>query len=94
VTAADEQDRAQVGELARRVQAETGETDEIAFVDQGYTGENAAEAAQEHGIKLEVEKLLTAKRDSSCPSAVGGGAKLLAGCHAFAAWHETMSDYR
>jgi transposase len=62
VTAADEQDRAQVSELAKRVQAETGETIEIAFVDQGYTGENAADAAQEHGIKLEVVKLPTAKR--------------------------------
>jgi transposase len=62
VTAADEQDRAQVSELAKRVQEETGETVEIAFVDQGYTGENAADAAQEHGIKLEVVKLPTAKR--------------------------------
>jgi transposase len=62
VTAADEQDRAQVGELAQRLQAETGETVEIAFVDQGYTGENAAEAAAEQGIKLEVVKLPTAKR--------------------------------
>jgi transposase len=62
VTAADEQDRAQVSELAKRVQEETGETVEIAFVDQGYTGENAADAAQEHGIKLGVVKLPTAKR--------------------------------
>jgi len=62
VTAADEQDRAQVSELAKRVQAETGETVEIAFVDQGYTGENAADAAEEHGIKLEVVKLPMAKR--------------------------------
>lgn len=62
VTAADEQDRAQVAELAQRVQAETGETVEIAFVDQGYTGDNAANAAEEHGIKLEVVKLPTAKK--------------------------------
>jgi transposase len=62
VTAADEQDRAQVSELAKRVQEETGETVEIAYVDQGYTGENAADAAEEHGIKLEVVKLPTAKR--------------------------------
>jgi len=62
VTAADEQDRAQVSELAKRMQEETGETVEIAYVDQGYTGENAADAAQEHGIKLEVIKLPTAKR--------------------------------
>lgn len=62
VTAANEQDRAQVSELAERVQAETGETVEIAYVDQGYTGENAADAAAEHGIQLEVVKLPTAKR--------------------------------
>ena len=62
VTAANEQDRAQVSELAERVQAETGETVEIAYVDQGYTGENAADAAAEHGIQLEVVKLSEAKR--------------------------------
>ena len=44
------------------MQTETGETIEIAYVDQGYTGENAADAAEEHGIKLEVVKLPTAKR--------------------------------
>ena len=62
VTAANEQDRAQVAELAERVQAETGETVEIGYVDQGYTGENAADAAAEHGIQLEVVKLPGAKR--------------------------------
>lgn len=62
VTAADEQDRARVSELAKRVQEETGETVEIAYVDQGYTGDNAANAAEEHGIKLEVVKLPMAKR--------------------------------
>jgi transposase len=62
VSPADGQDRAHVAELAKRVQAETGETVEIAFVDQGYTGSNAADAAAEHGIKLEVVKLPTAKR--------------------------------
>ena len=40
----DEQDRAQVGQLAQQVQAVTGHTVEIAFVDQDYTGEQAAEA--------------------------------------------------
>jgi transposase len=62
VTPANDQDRDQVAELAKRVQAETGETVEIAYVDQGYTGEDAADAAEEHGIKLEVVKLPTAKR--------------------------------
>src|SRR5215218_7144927 len=38
VTAADEQDRAQVEKLAEDVQAATGESVELAFVDQGNTG--------------------------------------------------------
>jgi transposase len=62
VTAADEQDRAQVTALAERVQAATGEAVEVAFVDQGYTGQQAAEDAQAHGIRLEVVKLEEAKR--------------------------------
>ena len=62
VTPADEQDRAQVGELARQVQQITGEQVELAFVDQGYTGETAEQAAAEHGIQLEVIKHTEAKR--------------------------------
>ena len=62
VTAADEQDRAQVKALVAQVQEVTGETVEIAFVDQAYTGEQAAQAAAQHGIKLEVVKLPQAKR--------------------------------
>lgn len=62
VTAASEQDRAQVAELAAQVQAATGESVELAFADQGYTGESAAEQAQAHGIRLEVVKLDEAKR--------------------------------
>lgn len=62
VTAADEQERAQVSELAARVQEATGGAVEIAYVDQGYTGENAATQAKEHGIQLEVVKHKEAKR--------------------------------
>ena len=62
VTPADEQDRAQVAELAQALQTATGETVELAFVDQGYTGEAAAQQAETHGIKLEVVKLEEAKR--------------------------------
>jgi transposase len=61
VTPANEQDRAQVGVLAEAVQEVTGESVELAFVDQGYTGEAAATAAAAHGIKLEVVKLPEAK---------------------------------
>ena len=62
VTAADEQDRTQVDALAQQVQQVTGETVEVAVVDQGYTGETAQQAAAQHGIRLEVVKLPDAKR--------------------------------
>lgn len=62
VTPADEQDRAQVAQLAQQVQAVTDESVEIAFVDQGYTGEQAAQDAQAHGLQLEVVKLPEAKK--------------------------------
>ncbi len=62
VTPANEQERAQVTALAQQVQAVTGEQVELAFVDQGYTGEDVAAAAQAHGIHLEVVKLPQAKR--------------------------------
>jgi transposase len=62
VTPANEQDCAQVGELAQSVQEVTGQAVEIAFVDQGYTGDVPAQEAKEHGIQLEVIKLPQAKR--------------------------------
>jgi transposase len=62
VTAADEQDRTQVGKLAQDVQKQTGKSVELAYVDQGYTGEHAAEAARKQKIELAVVKLPEAKR--------------------------------
>jgi transposase len=62
VTPANEQDRAQVAALAEQIQQTTGESVEVAFVDQGYTGEQPAADAEAHGIRLEVVKLPTAKR--------------------------------
>src|SRR5512135_1595765 len=62
VTPANEQDRAQVGELAVAVQEMTGQTVEVAFVDQAYTGDAPAAEAQQHGIQLDVIKLPQAKR--------------------------------
>jgi transposase len=61
VTAASEQDRAQVADLARAVQAATGEHVQLAYVDQGYTGEQPAADAAHHGMKLEVVKHPEAK---------------------------------
>lgn len=62
VTPANEQDRAQVAELAEAVQEITGETVELAYADQGYTGEQPAADAEAHGIRLEVVKHTEAKR--------------------------------
>jgi transposase len=62
VTAANEQERAQVAALAAQVQEVTGGTVEIGYVDQGYTGENAAQQARDQGIRLEVVKHTEAKR--------------------------------
>ena len=62
VTPASEQDRTQVGALAQAVQQVTHESVELAYVDQGYTGDTPALAAQEKGIQLQVVKLPYAKR--------------------------------
>lgn len=62
VTPANEQERAQVGALAQAVQEATGQNVELAYVDQGYTGEAPAAAAKEQGLQLEVVKLAEAKR--------------------------------
>jgi transposase len=56
ITPANEQERAQVGELCRQVQEVTGQTVQVGFVDQGYTGEEAEYAAAVHGIDLQVAK--------------------------------------
>lgn len=44
------------------MQEATGHNVQVAYVDAGYTGEQAAEAAKEEGIRLEVVKLSDAKR--------------------------------
>jgi transposase len=62
VTAAGEQDRAQVAGLAAKVREVTGGTVEVAFVDQGSTGGAAAAQAQANGIRLAVVRLPEAKR--------------------------------
>jgi transposase len=62
VTPADAQDRAQVEALVARVQEATGDTVEVGFVDQGYTGDQPPADAAAHGIRLEVVKLPEAKK--------------------------------
>jgi transposase len=61
VTPANQQERDQVAILAAAVQEATGDAVEVAFVDEGYTGDDPAAAAAAHGIRLEVVKLPEAK---------------------------------
>jgi transposase len=61
-TPADAQDREQVAALAAAVQAATGESVELAFVDQNYTGDQPAQDAAAHGIRLQVVKLPDVKK--------------------------------
>lgn len=62
VTPGNEQDRHQVAELAAAVQEATGETVTLAYVDAGYTGQAAKDAAAQLGITLSVVQLPEAKR--------------------------------
>jgi transposase len=62
VSPANEDDRQEVRKLSEEIQRATGENVELAYVDQGYTGERAAGLAAEHGIRLEVVKHEEAKR--------------------------------
>jgi transposase len=62
VTPADVGDRAAVGRLAADIQDATRDRVRLAYVDQGYTGEAAADAASAEGITLHVVKLPEAKR--------------------------------
>ena len=95
VTPASEHDREQMGELARAIQEETGESVELAYVDQGYTGERAAEAAEAHGIGLEVVKHQEAKRGFVLlPRRWVVERDLAWGHRAFGAWRRITRGYR
>jgi transposase len=62
VTPATEQDRAQVEALAESVQEATAESVQLAYVDRGYTGEEAFADAEAKGIRLEMVKHPGAKK--------------------------------
>lgn len=61
-TPAHEQDRIQVDTLATAIQEVTGETVEVLYADQGYTGDEPAAAAQAHGMRLVVVNRPEAQR--------------------------------
>ena len=62
VTPANEQERAQVQQLCTAVQEATGQSVEVAWADQGYTGKDAKNQAAEQGIDLQIIKLPEAKK--------------------------------
>jgi len=62
VTPSNEQDRHQVKVLAKEVQEVTRRSVQLAFVDQGYTGDEPAAEAVAEGIELSAMKLDQAKR--------------------------------
>ncbi len=63
VTLANEQKHTQVRRLCEAVQEATDGTVKLASADQGYTDEQAKEAAQDNGIELQVVKFPEAKSD-------------------------------
>jgi transposase len=71
VTAADEQDRAQVEKLAEAVQEITGDTIELAYVDQGYTGENAARPPRSMACGWRWSNIPRPNEDLSCCRGAG-----------------------
>ncbi|CAG9222124.1 hypothetical protein BCAR13_440132 [Paraburkholderia caribensis] len=80
VTPANEQERAQVAELARQVQE--------------ITGEEAAQAARDEGVELQVIKLQEAKKRALyCFPGDGWSSEALAGSTDSAASRETMNGY-
>jgi transposase len=62
VSPANEDERTPVDALAAQIQAVTGDHVELAWVDQGSTGEEVAQTAAAHGIQLQVVQLPEAKR--------------------------------
>src|SRR3954465_9430000 len=62
VTAANVDERKEIGALTREVQAVTDNNVDVAFADQGYDGPNAAEAAAANDVELVVVKLPEAKK--------------------------------
>jgi hypothetical protein len=90
---ADEQDRAQVGELARQVQQITEESVELAYVDQGYTGE----AAEQAGCRARYPTGSGQAHPGPnvvlhCCRAAGLWREASPGRHGFAVWPATSKD--
>ena len=51
-----------MAECTRTLQESTGQSVELTFADQGYTGQDAAQQAKQHGIELQIVTLPEAKK--------------------------------
>ena len=98
VTPASEQERAQVADLAKAVQAVTGESVALAYVDQGYTGTEPADAAAEHRASSwrwsNRPTLRDLDKGSFCCQIAGSSNARLRGWLGAGGWHATMSACR
>jgi len=92
VTPANEQERAQVKELAQAVQEVTQNSVEVAFVDQGYTGPLPEKDAKEAGIELIVVKLPEPKKGLSSYPDAGWWSAVSPGLLVFEGWPVTLSE--
>ena len=91
VTPADEQDRAQVGKLAEEVQEATGESVELAYVDQGYTGDGRRRGGGSTGSSCRSSNCRKPSGGSSCCRGGGWSSGPSPGWHGSAGWPGTTS---
>ena len=91
VTPANEQERDQVAVLSEKVQEVTGESVELSYVDQGYTGDEAEADAASYGIHLVVVSLAEAKKGFVLLPRAGSWSGRTAGWRGSAAWRGTTS---
>ena len=87
VTPANEQEREHVGKLIETVQEVTGESVELAYVEQGYTAEKPAAEAETHGMRLEVVSSTKRRSEASCSyRAAGSWSEISHGHRDFGGW--------
>src|SRR6516225_8376809 len=92
VTPANVDDRAEVGRLAEAIQDATGESVTLAYVDQGYSGEKPAAAANDTASRLKSSNCLTQNAASCCCPGAGWSNAPSPGQPAVAGWSRTMND--
>ena len=76
--------------LAQEVQHLSGESVTLAFVDQGYTGQEPVRAAWQQGMQVHIITRKEAKKAWFCCLAVGLSSRVLAGTSVFDDWQEIM----